>query len=77
MEGWFEISGNSVILQALPYGVNFAKNTSAIREAMVKDRKHWLFDYIDSVNDHSDKEARFTFNLKRGKNPFELLESFG
>lgn len=74
MEGWFEISGNSVILQALPYGVNFAKNTSAIREAMVKDRKHWLFDYIDSVNDHSDKEARFTFNLKRGKNPFELLE---
>ena len=74
MEGWFEISGNSVILQALPYGVNFAKNTSAIREAMVKDRKHWLFDYIDSVNDHSDEEARFTFNLKRGKNPFELLE---
>lgn len=74
LDGWAEINGNQIVLRSLPYGISFAEYTNKIRSDMVKDRHHWLFDYVDSVNDHSDKEARFTFNLKRGRNPFEVLE---
>lgn len=74
MEGWVEIGGSTIILRALPYGVNVAEETGKLREALSKNRKHELFEYIDSVNDHSDKETKFTFNLKRGRNPFEVWD---
>lgn len=73
LDGWIDIAGDRVTLRAVPYGASYLKAVEVIRETMIKNNKHWLFDYIDSANDHSDKEARLTLNMRRGRNPFELV----
>ena len=73
MEGRVDITGNSITLRAVPYGVDFGTVTQDLRETM-KNKKHWLWDYIVSANQFSSSEAEFTMEIKRGLNPFEILD---
>lgn len=73
LEGLAEINGSSITLRSVPYGVDFGTTTQRLRE-MMKDRKHWLWQYITSANQYSSSEAEFTMEVKRGLNPFEVLK---
>ena len=73
MEGWVDLTGNSITLRAVPYGVDFGTVTQDLRETM-KNKKHWLWNYIVSANQFSSAEAEFTMEVKRGLNPFEVLD---
>ena len=41
MEGWVDLTGNSITLRAVPYGVDFGTVTQDLRETM-KNKKHWF-----------------------------------
>lgn len=71
-EGWVDLTGNNITLRSLPYGVDFGTVTSELRETM-RNKKHWLWDYITSANQFSSSEAEFTMEIKRGLNPFLVL----
>ena len=73
IEGWVELNGNTITLKTVPYGINFEDVTSKLREKL-KDRKCFLYEYIDSANQYSGSEPEFTITLRRGKNPFEVLD---
>ena len=73
IEGWVDVSGNEIILRTVPYGSDFGTVTSAIRTTM-KDRKHWLWNYVISASQYSSSEAEFSLEVKRGQNPFEVLD---
>lgn len=73
LEGKIEISGSNLVLRAVPYGVDFGRVTNELRNRL-KDRKSWLYDYIDSANQYSSDEAEFSITVKRGRNPFEVLD---
>lgn len=73
LEGVAEINGSSITLRSVPYGVDFGTTTQRLRELM-KDRKHWLWQYITSANQYSSSEAEFTMEVKRGLNPFEVFQ---
>lgn len=73
IEGWAEICYTSITFRAVPYGVDFGTVTSDLRQKM-RDRKHQIWDYIDSANQLSSSEAEFTVTVKRGRNPFEVFE---
>ena len=73
IEGWCELSGNSITLRAVPYGVDFGTTTDAFRE-MLKDKKSKFYDYIEFANNYSAEDAEFCISIKRGKNPFEVLD---
>jgi len=73
LDGWVDLSGNQIIVRTVPYGVDLSTVTNNLRELM-KDKKHWILDYIDSANQYSSDETEFTITIKRGKNPFEVLD---
>lgn len=73
LEGYANINGSSITLRTVPYGVDFGTTTQRLRELM-KDRKHWLWQYITSANQYSSSEAEFTMEVKRGLNPFEVFQ---
>ena len=73
VEGRVEVSGNNIILRSVPYGVDFSTVTGAMREAM-RDRKHWLYDYVVTTNQYSTDVAEFSIELKRGLNPYQVLD---
>lgn len=73
MEGWADISGSNIILRTVPYGTDFGTMTSKLRNQM-RDRKHWLWDYIVGVNQYSSDTAELSIEVKRGKNPFEVFD---
>lgn len=74
MEGWVELSGNSVILRTMPYGTNFGKTVNEFR-IMLKDPKCKYRAIVDSANDYSSNETEFVITFKSGKNPFEVLDN--
>lgn len=73
VEGWVDISGNSIVLRSVPYGTDFSTVTKALREQL-RDRKHWLWNYLVAVNQYSSDEAEFSIEFKRGLNPFKVLD---
>lgn len=73
IEGWCELSGNTITLRAVPYGSDFGTVTEGFRK-LLKDKKCKYYDYIDSANNYSADVAEFSISVKRGKNPFEVLD---
>lgn len=76
LEGWIDLSGNSITLRNLPYGNNFGKVTNNFRQLLrnTKNQKTKFHAVIDSANDYSSDETEFTISIKSGKNPFEVLD---
>ena len=73
VEGIVDVSGNAIILRSVPYGVDFSKIVKTIRDLMC-DKKHWLWNYLVTVNDYSTDVAEFSMELKRGVNPYMVLD---
>lgn len=73
VDGWVDVTGNTITLRTVPYGVDFGTTTTAFRN-LLKDKKHWLNNYVVTVNQFSAEESEVTIELKRGQNPFLLLE---
>lgn len=74
IEGWMEVAGNTLVLRTVPYGVDFGTVTRIVREQM-KDKKHWLWGLLNTVNQYSSDAAELSFELKKGMNPFNVLNS--
>lgn len=73
IEGWVDISGNAIVLRAVPYGIDFGTVTGQLREQL-QDKKHWLWNHVISVQQFSTDVAELHIEVKRGRNPFEVLE---
>ena len=73
VEGIVDVSGNAIILRSLPYGVDFSNIVKTIRDLMC-DKKHWLWNHLVTVNDYSTDTAEFSMELKRGSNPYQVLD---
>lgn len=73
IDGWIDMSGYNITVRAVPYGTDFGEATEKFR-AKLRDKKSWLYDYIDSANQYSSSDAEFDITLKRGKNPFEVWD---
>lgn len=73
IEGWAEVSGNTIVLRTVPYGTDFGTVTKTIRDLM-KDRKHWLWDHLVTINQYSSDVAELSIEVKRGQNPFEVFD---
>ena len=79
IEGWVDMSGNNITLRAVPYGKDFDSVTFGLRKLLKDDKlynhsKHWIWNYVVSVNQYSTKVAEVSIDLKKGVNPFEALE---
>ena len=73
MEGLVELTGNTVTLRSVPYGIDFGTVTRMVTDAL-KDRKHPLLEYVSAINNYSSNRAEFVFDLKKGVNPFMCLD---
>ena len=74
IEGLAEVTGNTIVLRAVPYGVDFGTVTRIVREQM-RDKKHWLWNYLSTVNQYSSDTAELSFEIKKGLNPFDVLNA--
>lgn len=72
LDGWVELSGNSITLRAVPYGNDFNTAVTTLR-AELQNKNSKYNDLIDAANQYSADEADFNISIKRGKNPFEVL----
>ena len=72
LDGWVELSGNSITLRAVPYGFDFNTAVTTLR-AELQNSKSKYNELIDAANQYSADEADFNISIKRGKNPFEVL----
>jgi len=77
-DGVVDLSGDNITLRSVAYGgPGFDKATSKIREIMkarnTEEAKE-LYDYIKDAKSLSAEDAEFSFQLKKGKNPFVALE---
>ena len=73
IEGWVEINGYEIVLRAVPYGNTFNKCVDEFRK-ILRDKKSWLHDVIESVNKYDAEVANCTIVVKKGNNPFEVFE---
>lgn len=78
IEGWLELNGTTITLRAVPYGVDFntvtTKFNNLIRQENEKNKSSWLCTDITNVSQYSASDAEYTIHLKRGRNPFAILE---
>lgn len=74
VEGYAEISGNSITLRTVPYGTDFGRVVSTIRELMAKDRKHWINNLVKTTNNYSSDTSEFVIEIHKGLNPFEVFD---
>lgn len=73
IEGWMELSGDTITLRAVPYGADFGKVTNTLRDRL-RNAKSELYQWIDTANNLSADEAEFSIRIKRGNNPFEVVD---
>lgn len=73
LEGYLELTGNTITLRAVPYGVDFNTSITKFRDTL-KDRKHPLWDEIVGANQYSADDAEFVIEMKRGHSPFNILD---
>lgn len=73
IDGTVDMAGNAIVLRTVPYGIDFGTVTRALRDSLT-DQKHWLWNHIATVNQYSADVAEVSIPLKRGQNPFEVLE---
>lgn len=72
-EGWAEISGNMITLRTVPYGTDFGTVTNGLRK-LLQDKKHWLYNHINYANQYSSSDAEFAIEVKRGQNPYLVMD---
>lgn len=72
-EGECELNGDSITLHAVPYGVNFNEVTTKLRVKM-SEKHSELLNYLVTAKQFSTDLAEFYIEIKRGQNPFEILE---
>lgn len=73
LEGWVDLTGNTITLRTMPYGNNFGRIVNKFR-SILKDPKNCYKGIVESANNYSSDEAEFTITLRNGVNPFEALE---
>ena len=73
IDGWVDITGNTITLRTVPYGIDFGTVTSQFRN-LLRDRKHWLNNCVTTINQFSADTPEVTIELKRGQNPFWIFE---
>lgn len=73
IEGWAELSGDTIVVRAVSFGEDFGKTCERIQDLFCNPNNPFA-DYLISANKYNAEEANLTLTLKRGRNPFEVLE---
>lgn len=73
LEGFVELSGSAIVVRCIPYGNHMSTIVDNVYKAL-SDSKNPINNYIQAAKQYSTSEAEFHLPLKRGVNPFEVLD---